>query len=110
MPGARSSSVKRAGQPSTPSPSGRLSFSPVSIRVPITRSGPAASAASPRASITRVIDPEAASDPDGVEILAEMVQAAVNEAIRSAQELAASKMPDLPDMGGGGGIPGLPGQ
>jgi len=57
-----------------------------------------------------VIDPEAASDPDGVEILAEMVQAAVNEAIRSAQELAASKMPDLPDMGGGGGIPGLPGQ
>jgi DNA-binding YbaB/EbfC family protein len=56
------------------------------------------------------IDPEAASDPDGVEILSEMVQAAVNEAIRSAQALAASKMPDLPDVGGSGGIPGLPGQ
>ena len=56
------------------------------------------------------IDPEVASDPDAAEILPEMVQAAVNEAIRSAQELAASKMPDLPDVGGGGGIPGLPGQ
>ena len=37
------------------------------------------------------IDPEAV-DPDDVELLQDMVQAAVNEAIRSAQELAASKM------------------
>lgn len=56
------------------------------------------------------IDPEVASDPDAAEILPELLQAAVNEAIRSAQELAASKMPDPPDMGGGAGIPGLPGQ
>lgn len=56
------------------------------------------------------IDPEAV-DPEDAEMLAEMVQAAVNEAIRAAQELAASKMPDLPGMGGPGGpgIPGLPG-
>src|SRR5215216_7194333 len=37
------------------------------------------------------IDPEAV-DPDDVELLQDMVQAAVNEAIRSAQELATSKM------------------
>jgi DNA-binding YbaB/EbfC family protein len=56
------------------------------------------------------IDPEAV-DPEDAEMLAEMVQAAVNEAIRAAQELAASKMPDIPGMGGPGGpgIPGLPG-
>jgi DNA-binding YbaB/EbfC family protein len=52
-----------------------------------------------------------AIDPEDAEMLAEMVQAAVNEAIRAAQELAASKMPDIPGMGGPGGpgIPGLPG-
>ncbi len=37
------------------------------------------------------IDPEAV-DPEDVEMLQDMVQAAVNEAMRSAQELAASKM------------------
>ncbi len=37
------------------------------------------------------IDPDAV-DPEDVEMLQDMVQAAVNEAIRSAQELAASKM------------------
>ena len=37
------------------------------------------------------IDPEAV-DPEDVDMLQDMVQAAVNEAIRSAQELAASKM------------------
>src|SRR5215207_6935622 len=37
------------------------------------------------------IDPEAV-DPEDVELLQDMVQAAVNEAIRAAQELAASKM------------------
>ncbi|MBK5231708.1 MAG: YbaB/EbfC family nucleoid-associated protein [Thermoleophilia bacterium] len=54
-----------------------------------------------------VIDPDAV-DPEDVDMLADMVQAAVNEAIRSAQELAASKMPDMPGMPGMGG-PGLPG-
>src|SRR5215207_4344441 len=37
------------------------------------------------------IDPEAV-DPEDVDMLQDMVQAAVDEAIRSAQELAASKM------------------
>jgi DNA-binding YbaB/EbfC family protein len=57
------------------------------------------------------IDPEAV-DPDDVELLQDMVQAAVNEAIRSAQELAASKMGaatgGLAGPGGLGGL-GLPG-
>jgi DNA-binding YbaB/EbfC family protein len=53
------------------------------------------------------IDPEAV-DPEEVEMLSEMVQAAINEAIRSAQELQASKMGGI--TGGlGGGISGLPG-
>jgi DNA-binding YbaB/EbfC family protein len=57
------------------------------------------------------IDPSAV-DPDDVEILADMVLAAVNEALRKAQELAASKMGgatgglDLGDLGGLG-LPGL---
>ena len=50
------------------------------------------------------IDPEAV-DPEEAGMLAEMVQAAVNEAIRAAQDLAASKMPDVPGMGGLG-LPG----
>jgi DNA-binding YbaB/EbfC family protein len=54
------------------------------------------------------IDPDAV-DPEDAEMLAEMVQAAVNEAIRAAQELAASKMPDVPGMPGMGGAPGIPG-
>lgn len=54
-----------------------------------------------------VIDPDAV-DPEDVDMLADMVQAAANEAIRSAQELAASKMPDMPGMPGMG-APGLPG-
>ena len=37
------------------------------------------------------IDPEAV-DPEDVELLQDMIQAAVNEAYRSAQELAASRM------------------
>lgn len=45
------------------------------------------------------IDPDAV-DPEDVEMLAEMVQAAVNEAIRSAQELAAAQMPDMPGLPG----------
>lgn len=57
------------------------------------------------------IDP-AAVDPEDVELLQDMVQAATNEAIRSAQELAASKMNaaagGLAGPGGLGGL-GLPG-
>jgi nucleoid-associated protein EbfC len=48
-----------------------------------------------------VIDPGAV-DPEDVELLQDMVQAAVNEAIRSAQELAASKMGQA--TGGLGGL------
>lgn len=51
-----------------------------------------------------VIDPEAV-DPEDVEMLAEMVQAAVNEGLRAAQELASSKMGGI--TGGLGGLPGL---
>jgi len=49
------------------------------------------------------IDPEAI-DPEDSEMLADMVQAAVNEAIRSAQELAGSKMGGIT---GGMGLPGM---
>jgi nucleoid-associated protein EbfC len=53
------------------------------------------------------IDPEAV-DPEDVELLQDMVQAAVNEALRSAQELAASKMGAVTGgLGGGGGLGGL---
>ena len=54
------------------------------------------------------IDPEAI-DPDDAEMLADMVQAAVNEGIRAAQELAASKMGGMTGGAGGGGLGGLPG-
>jgi nucleoid-associated protein EbfC len=51
------------------------------------------------------IDPEAI-DPEEAEMLAEMVQAAVNEGLRAAQELAGSKMGGI--TGGlGGGLPGM---
>jgi len=63
-----------------------------------------------------VISPEAV-DPDDVELLQDLVLAATNEALRSAQELAASKMGGLtggldlgsmglPGLGGPGGLPG----
>jgi nucleoid-associated protein EbfC len=53
------------------------------------------------------IDPGAV-DPEDVELLQDMVQAAVNEAIRSAQELAASKMGAVTGgLGGPGGLGGL---
>jgi len=51
-----------------------------------------------------VIDPEAI-DPEDAEMLAEMVQAAVNEGLRAAQQLAESKMSGI--TGGLGGLPGL---
>jgi DNA-binding YbaB/EbfC family protein len=58
------------------------------------------------------IDPSAV-DPEDVEILGDMVLAAVNEALRKAQELAESKIGgataglDLGGLGGGLGLPGL---
>ena len=53
------------------------------------------------------ISPDAI-DPEDPELLQDMVTAAVNEALRSAQELAANRMGGI--TGGlGGGMPGLPG-
>ena len=53
------------------------------------------------------IDPEAV-DPEDVELLQDMVLAAVNEAMRSAQELAANKMGAVTGgLGAGGGLGGL---
>jgi DNA-binding YbaB/EbfC family protein len=46
-------------------------------------------------------------DPDDVELLQDMVLAAMNEALRSAQELAASKLGGLAGGLGGLGLPGL---
>jgi nucleoid-associated protein EbfC len=55
------------------------------------------------------IDPQAV-DPDDVELLQDMVLAAVNEGMRAAQELAASKMGSIAGgLGGPGGLPGLGG-
>jgi DNA-binding YbaB/EbfC family protein len=58
------------------------------------------------------IAPEAV-DPEDVEMLGDMVLAAVNEALRAAQELAAERLGgvtgglDLGALGGGLGLPGL---
>lgn len=54
-----------------------------------------------------VIDPEAI-DPEEAEMLQEMVQAAINEGLRAAQEVASSKMGGITgDLGGGlGGMLG----
>jgi DNA-binding YbaB/EbfC family protein len=52
------------------------------------------------------IDPEAV-DPEDVDMLQDMIVAAVNEAIRSAQELAESRLGGA--MGGLGGLEGLGG-
>ncbi len=53
------------------------------------------------------IDPEAV-DPEDVDMLQDMVLAATNEALRSAQELAASKMQGATGgLGGAGGLGGL---
>ena len=52
------------------------------------------------------IDPRAV-DPDDPELLADMVLAAANEALRSAQQVVEAKMrASMPDLGGLG-IPGL---
>jgi DNA-binding YbaB/EbfC family protein len=52
------------------------------------------------------IDPQAV-DPEDVELLQDMVLAAVNEALRSAQELAANRMGGLTGGLGDLGLPGL---
>jgi DNA-binding YbaB/EbfC family protein len=52
------------------------------------------------------IQPEAV-DPEDVELLQDMVLAAVNEAIRSAQELASSKLGGIAGGLGGLGLPGF---
>jgi DNA-binding YbaB/EbfC family protein len=52
------------------------------------------------------IDPDAA-DPEEVELLQDMVLAAVNEALRSAQELASNKLGGIAGLGGAGGPGGL---
>jgi DNA-binding YbaB/EbfC family protein len=55
-----------------------------------------------------VIDPDAV-DPEDVEMLQDMVLAAVNEGIRAAQERAEAKMGGITGgLGGAGGL-GLPG-
>ena len=56
------------------------------------------------------IDPEAV-DPDDVEMLQDMIQAATNEALRSAQEMVSNRMQQvtggLESALGGLGLPGL---
>jgi nucleoid-associated protein EbfC len=52
------------------------------------------------------IDPEVV-DPEDVEMLQDMVQAAVNEAINSSQELASQKLGGITGGLGDLGIPGL---
>jgi nucleoid-associated protein EbfC len=49
----------------------------------------------------------AAVDPDDVELLQDMILAAVNEALRSAQELASSKLGGIAGGLGGLGLPGF---
>ena len=52
------------------------------------------------------IDPDAI-DPEDPELLQDMVTAAINEAIRSAQKLAESKLGGLAGGLGGLGLPGM---
>lgn len=56
------------------------------------------------------IDPDAV-DPEEAEMLSEMILAAVNEALRAAQKLAADRLGGASGMGGAGlgglGLPGL---
>jgi DNA-binding YbaB/EbfC family protein len=53
------------------------------------------------------IDPDAI-DPDDPEMLADLVLAAVNEGLRSAQEMATAKLGGITGgLGGGLGLPGL---
>jgi len=58
--------------------------------------------------ITEIKISAEAIDPDDPEMLADMVLAAVNEALRSAQSLAQSKLGGMSGLGDLGGL-GLPG-
>jgi nucleoid-associated protein EbfC len=53
-----------------------------------------------------VIDPQAV-DPEDVELLQDMVLAATNEALRSAQELASARLGGIAGGLGGLGLPGM---
>jgi DNA-binding YbaB/EbfC family protein len=54
-----------------------------------------------------VISPEAI-DPDDPDMLSDLVLAAVNEGLRAAQEMAASKLGGITGgLGGGLGLPGM---
>jgi nucleoid-associated protein EbfC len=53
-----------------------------------------------------MIDPQAV-DPEDVELLQDMVMAATNEALRSAQELASAKLGGIAGGLGGLGLPGM---
>ena len=53
--------------------------------------------------VSLTIDPEAV-DPDDVEMLQDMILAAINEAVEAAQKLAEE---DMGDITGGLNIPGL---
>jgi DNA-binding YbaB/EbfC family protein len=58
--------------------------------------------------VTEIKIASEAVDPDDPELLADMVLAAVNEAIRSAQSLVESKLGSaMGGLGGGLGLPGL---
>ena len=61
--------------------------------------------------ITNLTIDKAVVDPDDVEMLQDLVTAAVNEAIRQMEELSEAEMNKvtggLGDIGGGFGIPGL---
>ncbi len=52
------------------------------------------------------IDPQAV-DPEDIELLQDMVMAAVNEGLRAAQELASSKLGGITGGLGGLGLPGM---
>ncbi len=52
------------------------------------------------------IDPQAV-DPEDIELLQDMVLAAVNEGLRAAQELASSKLGGITGGLGGLGLPGM---
>jgi nucleoid-associated protein EbfC len=59
--------------------------------------------------ITEITIAPEAIDPDDPEMLSDMVLAAVNEALRSAQALAQSKLGGMAGLGdlGGMGLPGI---
>ena len=52
------------------------------------------------------VDPQAV-DPEDLDLLQDMVLAAINEALRSAQELASAKLGGIAGGLGGLGLPGL---